>query len=342
MFAVIVVVVTGRVVLFVTMFETTVCLRLTSLLEADKDVLLLVTEQRAGHGHEGAGEFVWNLQRWNSGSEGSQVGENKNIRGRGKKANEIHLSQPVLLQMDPDNASVQKEQVSHEGMRGQNPFCPLNYFVSSSLNNLTTTATNNQVKTQTQNLSTVCQTISDILKKFVFILPNFNFWMFKYSSALMLLFFYTWSTSAIFPPHWKMCRSKTLKIATAVNIYFQVSGSTRPHHRGSIWWWEKVRTQYRFQTLPSTSLLILPNRDGSLDALLPYLKMGTRTCRILSCPEPIVSYKYIFWSAVIAVLEKLSRRLCLTAEQCTEEANWFRKIGTKDSLLCLSLSDDKC
>lgn len=58
MFAVIVVVVTGRVVLFVTMFETTVCLRLTSLLEADKDVLLLVTEQRAGHGHEGAGEFV--------------------------------------------------------------------------------------------------------------------------------------------------------------------------------------------------------------------------------------------------------------------------------------------
>uniref|UniRef100_A0A3Q2YN06 Protein ZIP4 homolog n=1 Tax=Hippocampus comes TaxID=109280 RepID=A0A3Q2YN06_HIPCM len=51
-------------------------------------------------------------------------------------------------------------------------------------------------------------------------------------------------------------------------------------------------------------------KDGSLDALLPYLKM----------------------------LQKLSQRLCLTAEQCTEEANWFRKIWNA-ALQCESNPD---
>ncbi|XP_051931178.1 testis-expressed protein 11 [Hippocampus zosterae] len=53
-------------------------------------------------------------------------------------------------------------------------------------------------------------------------------------------------------------------------------------------------------------------RDGSLDALLPYLKMA---------------------------LQKLSQRLCLTAEQCTEEANWFRKIAWNSALQCESNPD---
>ncbi|KAM9833946.1 testis-expressed protein 11 isoform 2-T4 [Syngnathus typhle] len=53
-------------------------------------------------------------------------------------------------------------------------------------------------------------------------------------------------------------------------------------------------------------------RNDNTDALLPYLKMA---------------------------LQKLSQRLCLTAEQRTEEANWFRKIAWNAALQCESNPD---
>ncbi|XP_054647972.1 testis-expressed protein 11 isoform X3 [Dunckerocampus dactyliophorus] len=50
-------------------------------------------------------------------------------------------------------------------------------------------------------------------------------------------------------------------------------------------------------------------RDASLDVLIPYLKMA---------------------------LQKISQRSCMTVEQCTEEANWFRKIAWNSALQCES------
>nr|XP_057909179.1 testis-expressed protein 11 [Doryrhamphus excisus]XP_057909188.1 testis-expressed protein 11 [Doryrhamphus excisus] len=50
-------------------------------------------------------------------------------------------------------------------------------------------------------------------------------------------------------------------------------------------------------------------RDASLDVLLPYLKMA---------------------------LQKMSQRSCMTAEQRTDEANWFRKIAWNSALRCES------
>uniref|UniRef100_A0A3Q3D538 Protein ZIP4 homolog n=1 Tax=Hippocampus comes TaxID=109280 RepID=A0A3Q3D538_HIPCM len=76
-------------------------------------------------------------------------------------------------------------------------------------------------------------------------------------------------------------------------------------------------------------------RGGCLENLLAAIRCHWIN---LSCLEPIVSYKY-FFSAVIAALQKLSQRLCLTAEQCTEEANWFRKIAWNAALQCESNPD---
>ncbi|XP_061786468.1 testis-expressed protein 11 isoform X4 [Nerophis lumbriciformis] len=53
-------------------------------------------------------------------------------------------------------------------------------------------------------------------------------------------------------------------------------------------------------------------RGVSLDVLLPYLKMA---------------------------LQKISQRRSMTVEQCTEEANWFRKIAWNSALQCESCPD---
>ncbi|XP_061542091.1 testis-expressed protein 11 [Phycodurus eques] len=59
--------------------------------------------------------------------------------------------------------------------------------------------------------------------------------------------------------------------------------------------------------LPTIETSTDEKRYIHLDVLLPYLKMA---------------------------LKKLSQWLCLTVEQCTEEANWFRKIAWNSALLC--------
>lgn len=42
---------------------------------------------------------------------------------------------------------------------------------------------------------------------------------------------------------------------------------------------------------------------------------------------------FCFFFAIIAVLQKVSHQSGLTVEQCTEEANWFRKIGNKNRVI---------
>lgn len=76
----------------------------------------------------------------------------------------------------------------------------------------------------------------------------------------------------------------------------------------------------------------------NLDVLLPYLKMGEYTQYAaevkMHCEFPqlqfllcVITQKWFVW--LTAALQKVSPQSGMTVEQRTEEADWFRKIGTK-------------
>lgn len=85
----------------------------------------------------------------------------------------------------------------------------------------------------------------------------------------------------------------------------------------------------------------------NLDILLPYLKMGEYVCnrgqkclwkKGLDCNICCVWKPTNVLFTVAAALQKVSHQSCMTVEKRTEEANWFRKIGTKTlSLLVTSI-----
>lgn len=68
----------------------------------------------------------------------------------------------------------------------------------------------------------------------------------------------------------------------------------------------------------------------TLDVLLPYLKMGEYILHFL---EEMTQLHYLLCiitppKNVCVALQKVSHQSGMTVEQRTEEANWFRKIGT--------------